>query len=231
MIRFVVPTMWNYLPFWDFAKHIVNVDVVSELFIINNDPDKTPDLEILKHPKVKMVSFGKNIGVNPAWNCGAMGSKSDIICISNDDIIFDTKVFYEVSQFLTDKIGILGLSERRPERNEYPVNTGQIEFTPFELGKTDRYGYGVLYFIHKNNWKDIPHQLLMFYGDNFVFDQCFYRGLQNYMIDNLFHYHAGAKTTSIITDYGRKDNIYIDKEESFYNQEIVPRFLAGNFDF
>lgn len=221
MIRIIIPTMWKYPPFWDFAESFLKVDVVSEIFIINNDTSNTPALDWLQHPKVKIVSFGKNILVNPSWNCGAMGSKSDILCVVNDDFIFDIRVLYKAATFITANMGCLCLSEQIVEDGKVPVKTGNIQFTPYTGQST--WGYGVLFFIHKDNWIDIPPDLLLCYGDNFVFDQCMYRGLQNYMIDELFHYHAGAQTNSIITENGKLDNIYINREAEVYFNKILPQ--------
>ena len=104
-----------------------------------------------------------------------------------------------------------------------------IDFVPYE-GQS-AWGNGVLFFMHKNNWIDVPSELLVCFGDNFVFDQCLLRGLKNYTIENLFHFHAGAKTTSFVTDNGKKDNLFINREHVIYNNEILPKMKLGIFDF
>ena len=80
MISIIVPTMWRYEPFLDFAQYLVRIDVVSELIIINNDNTKTPKHPVLNHPKVRMLDFGQNIFVNPAWNIGVQAAREDIVC-------------------------------------------------------------------------------------------------------------------------------------------------------
>ena len=225
MIRVIVPTMWKYPPFWEFVECILKVDVITEFVIINNDEVNTPNLEILKHPKISIINFGKNIYVNPAWNCGSMGGDAEILCMLNDDLIFDTKVFYRISKLLIENLGCFCLSENRPDQ-EYPKNTGEIQFVPFINHEvSDRYGYGVLFFIHRKNWIDIPDKLKVFFGDNFVFDQCYFRGLQNFMITNLFHYHAGAQTSANIN----KGNVVVNKEHVIYFNEKSPLLLKNDF--
>jgi hypothetical protein len=231
--------MWKYSPFWDFARYLLKLEVVNELVIINNDSDNTPDLEILKDPKIKIINPGKNIYVNQAWNYGVHESNSDILCVINDDLIFDLKIFYMINEFITDKMGCVCLSELLPHNKVLDENgelkyymsniTGQTELVPYI--NQSMYGYGVLFFIHKDNWVNIPSSLIVFYGDNFVFEQCYYRGLQNYMIDQLFHYHAGAKTTSVITQNGKRDNLFVDFERKIYENEIRPKMIQGNFNF
>lgn len=228
-IRVIVPTMWNYPKFWDFAKYILKLDVVTEFVIINNAPELTPDLELLTDPKVKVISFGKNIYVNPAWNCGTWGCKTDVICVINDDFIFDIRVFYKASEFITNEMGCIGLSEQVVEDGKVPLKQGHIEFTPY-TGQS-RWGCGVLFFMPTKNWIDIPSDLLVCFGDDFIFDQCYYRGLINHTIDDLFHYHAGAQTTRRITDDGKKDDMFINKEHVIYTTTILPQLQRGIFKF
>lgn len=220
--------MWKYQPFWDLVENILKVDVVSEFFIIDNDTANKPDLEVLKHPKVKIVSFGKNIYCNPAWNCGALDSNSELLCFLSDDCIFDIKLLYKISTFLTKEMGCVCLSEQKVENGLVQVKKGKIEFTPF-TGQSI-WGYGVLFFMHKDNWIDIPPNILLAYGDNFMFDQCHYRGLQNYMIDDLFHYHAGAITSSVVGDSGKNLEVNFNKETEEYNK-IFPRIVDKSFNF
>ena len=76
--------------------------------IINNDNTRTPDHPVLTNPKVKLVDFGQNIFVNPAWNYGVQNSSNTIVCILNDDLIFDLKLFYKMAEFVTPEMGVVG---------------------------------------------------------------------------------------------------------------------------
>ena len=221
MISIVTPTMWKYPPYLDFLKYIVKLDVIKEVIIINNDSSKTPADPILAHPKVRMLSFGRNIFINPAWNIGVSASESDIVCILNDDIHFDLRLFYKVDEFFKPDMGAIGLSSGIVAYGQKPITTGMIEFDPFTGQNCE--GFGELMFVRKKRWRDIPEGLYLGYGDNFIFDYHHFLGYQNYFISNMFHYHAGNSTIGTFPSNDRQD-LYI-KETEIYN-----RVKAGMID-
>jgi hypothetical protein len=196
MITVVIPTMWRYAPLLDFVGYIARVDVVEEIIIINNDNTRTPDHAVLSHPKVRLVDFGHNIFVNPAWNWGVNHSKSDKVCILNDDCTFDLKLLYRVDEFLTEDMGSIGLSAGRVDLGQTPLTNGAIDFEPF-AGQAC-YGWGNLMFVHKKHWRDIPAGLDIWFGDVFIFDYPLFNGRQNYFITNMFHHHAESQTLKTI---------------------------------
>jgi hypothetical protein len=192
MISVVVPTMWRFSPFIDFVKDLIQVDIINEIIIINNDNTRTPADPVLTNPKIQMLDFGGNIFVNPAWNIGVNASKNDIVCILNDDLIFDLRLFYKIENFITPEMGVIGLSEGVVDLGQTPITTGEIVFEPF-TGQ-NCYGFGELMFVHKRNWKDIPSGLNIGFGEVFIFERLLYKGHQNYFISNMLHFHGGSTT-------------------------------------
>lgn len=186
MISVVVPTMWKFAPFLDFLVDVVNCSFVSDVVLINNHKDATPQHDIFDHPKLMVLDYGKNIFVNPAWNVGVMHTKSNIVCLANDDIIYDLRVFKKVLNNYQEDHGCYGISSRMNVQ-------GDIEFLP-ALGN-DLFGYGQLMFIHKNKWIDIPPELNVWYGDNFLFDMMIKYNYTNYIIKNLLCYTPHAQTS------------------------------------
>jgi hypothetical protein len=221
MITVVVPTMWRYSPFLDFAKYILKLDIVTEFIIINNDNTKTPNDIILQHPKVKLIDFGHNILVNPAWNHGVTISTNDIICILNDDIIFDLRLFYKITEFVTPEMGIIGKSSGDVSLGQTPLTTGDINFEPFVNQNCQ--GFGELMFVHKKNWHNIPSELKLGFGEVFLFEKLLFSGYQNYLITNLFQYHAGSTT---MKEVPRPDADRIFKEEKDSYALIRSQFFA-----
>jgi predicted O-methyltransferase YrrM len=213
MISIIVPTMWRYEPFLDFAQYLVRIDVVSELIIINNDNTKTPQHPVLNHPKVRMLDFGQNIFVNPAWNIGVQASREDIVCILNDDLQFDLKLLYKIADFIQPNMGAIGLMTGNETYGQVPITTGRIELFPFE--GQNCFGFGELMFIHKNAWVDIPEGMNIGMGDVFIFERCLYHGLQNYFIANMFHFHYGNATTR--EEPMESANQRIQQEAAIYN--------------
>jgi hypothetical protein len=199
MISIIVPTMWRFAPFADFASQLVKLDIVGELIIINNDNSSTPDHPVLLHPKVKVFDFGRNIFVNPAWNIGAQVAKHDILCFLNDDLIFDLRLLYKANEFVTPQIGVVGNNSGLVEEGQTPLTTGEIEFEQFQ-GQVC-YGFGELMFTHKQNWQAIPDGLDVGFGDIFIFERFSLNHIPVYFIVNMLHYHKGSTTMkSILKD-------------------------------
>jgi len=212
MITVVVPTMWRYSPFLDFLKYILKVDVVTECIIINNDNTRTPNHPVLTDPKVKLVDFGKNIFVNPAWNYGVQNSSNDIVCILNDDLIFDLKLFYKMAEFVTPEMGVVGKLAGDVTLGQTALSNGEINIEPF-VGQNCQ-GFGELMFIHKDRWQTIPPELRIGFGEVYIFEKLLYTGFQNFMITNLFQYHAGSTTMKEIS---RKDAdaVYVQERADY----------------
>lgn len=223
MISVVVATMWRYPPFLDFVADMVRLDVIQEVIIIDNDHNRTPEHTVLRHPKVRVFNFGKNIFVNPAWNYGANASTADKICILNDDIIFDLKLFYRVDDFFRREHGTLGISNGVVEYGQPAITNGSIEFTPFQ-GQAC-YGFGNLFFVHKQDWRDIPRGLDIWWGDIFVFEYFLFKGKQLHLIDNVFQYHAGAQTCGSVLEA----NPTIWESEKAVYDAIRPQMQAGEY--
>lgn len=220
MLSIVIPTMWRYEPFVDFLENIVKVEAVDEVVIINNDISRTPANPVLAHPKVTLISCDRNIFVNPAWNLGVKISRNEKICIINDDVVVDLKLFYKLDQFISEDIGTVGVVSGDVNLGQPPLVDGTIEFVPW-TGQL-MYGFGNLFCVHKNNWVDIPEDLKIYYGDNWVFDtQLFYRQKTNYMIANLFFHHAASTTTMQLETIITPDSdLNLDNERTIYNQEL-----------
>lgn len=212
MISIIVPTMWKFAPFIDFASQLVKLDVVGELIIINNDFNNTPNHPVLSDPKVKVFDFGRNIYVNPAWNLGAKIAKHDILCILNDDLIFDLRLFYKIKDFMTPEIGAIGLSKGLADHGQTPFSTGEIDFELFQ-GQAG-YGFGELMFVHKSNWEPIPNGLDIGFGDIFIFEKSSLNRIPIYFITNILHYHKGSTTVSTLP---KDETVAIfEKERSLY---------------
>jgi len=212
MISIIVPTMWKFAPFIDFASQLVKLDVVGELIIINNDSNNTPDHPVLSDPKVKIFDFGRNIYVNPAWNLGAEIAKHDILCILNDDLIFDLRLLYKIEDFMTSEIGVIGLSKGLEDYGQTSFSTGEINFELFQ--GQNAYGFGELMFVHKSNWEPIPNGLNIGFGEVFIFEKSSFNQIPVYFITNLLHYHKGSTTVGTIP----KDEAMIgfERERALY---------------
>ena len=190
----VVPTMWRAAQqFTKFLVELCEYELVGEIIIIDNDNDAEPD-DFQDHPKIKRFVPGENIYVNPAWNLGVEVAQYSRICIVNDDVSFDLKLFDRLADLITPAAGVFGLCPGDPIFNHPPVTNGAIDIIPWTGQHT--HGFGCLMFLHRSNWAAIPEELKIYYGDNYIFDQQLAQGRTNYLITNLLFSTPFASTTS-----------------------------------
>jgi hypothetical protein len=210
--------MWKYPPFIEFLGDLVAHPLVGEIIIINNALAHTPtDAVILQHPKIKMKNFMTNIIVNAAWNFGVGQSENERVCILNDDVTFDLRVFNRVIDFLEPKKFLAVVPDTHHQLNGHVV-TGMIKIDPYTRGD-DMFQFGMIMFICKQDWIDIPAGLDMFYGDYWTFETMYTRYGQNYAIRDVFFFTPGETTASQFSNkqeiYNRETQIYTGALELF----------------
>lgn len=199
MISVVIPTMWKFEPFTDMLKHMVELTCIDEIIIINNNSQETPQdkLNEINSPKIQMYDFGRNMFVNGSWNFGVAAAKNDKICIMNDDLIIDLKVFMTGDEHCIPK-RLLGFQYERDHtgalRNPEHINTGTMNVVPLNEARDNAYHWGSCFFIHKSDWIDIPQGLEFYYGDNWVGDTIEARGGNIWVITDAFAYTPTSQT-------------------------------------
>lgn len=216
MITIVAPTMWMFDQFIPFLYDLVEHPLVGEIIIVDNNENKRPEDKILYCNKVKVYSFGRNTFVNPVWNFGVEQASFNKVCVMNDDIIFDTRVFNRVYDHITPDKGITGLSVF-PCKDHFV--DGMIRITPYEMG-TNTYGFGLLFFTHKKSYIPIPEGLDVYFGDNFLFDSCIWHNKPISIIRDIFYYTPCGSTCGQLGDiiqskFFNEKNIYRDIIKSY----------------
>lgn len=188
-ISVVVPTLWKFEPFADVCVDVADCEHVLEVIVINNNKQSQPAAghRIWNHHKIKFLDFGTNIFVNPAWNAGVYASQGDIVCLWNDDIIFDLHLFSVVARQFDASQGAWGLWCSWPDSQvNLNVHTDQ-----------GLWGWGQLMFVSKKMWIDIPPELLVYCGDLWIFDtQKIKTGMNIYFSGLLYHTPGGVGGTS-----------------------------------
>lgn len=157
MITIIIPTLWKCNTTSTLLNSLIEVKVIDEIIIINNDSDNTPNWSSLKNQKVTIIDRNTNIFVNPAWNIGVKIAKNNCICLLNDDILFDTKIFDLIDEQILLSVGIIGLDIYNTTGDP---RIEKIEDWPF--------AFGCMMFIHKNKYKPIPSELKVMWGDTFL---------------------------------------------------------------
>ena len=219
MITVVVPTMWKYKPFIRFVEDMTEVSSIGEIIIIDNDSAAMPNDPIFSHPKVNCISYGKNIYVNPAWNIGTRLAKHENICLLNDDVIVDLKLFSRMDKFLQPGIGVCGICPGlEQEFGHIPITSGEIDLvhSPMPYNPRIHFGMGTLMFYPKSEYIPIIDGLDLYWGDNYIYDTLYYKLNRNYQIVNTFYHTPYAVTTSTIANSGE----ILSREHQVYNREM-----------
>lgn len=214
MFTVTIPTMWKYEPFCRFLCDLVEHPLVGEVIIVDNDFKNRPKHEIFFHEKIKLIDFGRNIFVNLAWNLGILTAKYDKVCVANDDIAYDLKVFNRVNNNLTPSVGVIGLSVL--PCNDYTPD-GEIRISKWNPGD-NMFGFGMLFFVHKESFEAIPGGLDIYFGDNWVFDNSIWRGLPILLIKDIFYYSPYGQTGKHINHYE-----YFVKDKEEYRKVILSK--------
>ena len=177
--------MWYSDKIHESLRRLNECDEVGEILLIDNNSSVKP-LKISNYDKIRYLPQEQNIYVNPAWNLGVKESKFNNICISNDDIIFNTNVFNFIQPHLSK--GIYGMSAA----NYYGVDKEK----PYGISKieTRPWGWGCLFFIDKNNYYPIDEKLRIACGDDWLIH---YTNGGAYEINNLDLHDDKVSITSI----------------------------------
>ena len=103
----IIPTMWVVESFNDSIKEYLKSELIDEIIIIDNKPESRPKLPT--DNRIKILTKGYNIFVNPAWNWGVKESKNDNLIFANDDVIL-IDVDKLLNEIITNKFPIIGVS-------------------------------------------------------------------------------------------------------------------------
>ena len=168
-IDIVIPTMWRHDGIIGNISNYIQSDIVSQLVIIDNDPENSRLSEIPKSAKIKVINHGKNIYVNPAWNEGASLCQAEILCIANDDITIDIQLFQLISE----------LDLRGRAIDLIGTNLAKSDSTALQKIQTDRSAplgtqyssFGACMFMPRKKFKPIPSQLKIWFGDDYLTHQ------------------------------------------------------------
>ena len=163
----VIPTLWKSNRTHKLIEDLLECQYVDEIIIIDNSGTEECDKLSTIHSKLRMVSKGENIYVNPAWNWGIELAKNDLIALVNDDINFDTNIFGVINENVLNQFGIVGMGEGN-YKEEIDETKGPY-LDVWQPGVND-WGWGCFIMLNKKDWIDIPDNIKIWYGDNFIKD-------------------------------------------------------------
>ena len=155
----IIPTMWVVKSFNDSIKEYLKSELIDEIIIIDNKPESRPKLPT--DNRIKILTKGYNIFVNPAWNWGVKESKNDNLIFANDDVIL-IDVDRLLNEIITNKFPIIGVSIDEVNNTD-GINIERV-FGPMKRG------FGCFFYINRLNYIFIPDELKIFYGDLILYN-------------------------------------------------------------
>jgi hypothetical protein len=159
----VIPTLWKSNRTKKLLSDLEASEFVDEIIVIDNTLSDTTDNTI---GKIRKVSFGENIYVNPAWNWGIHHAKNAFVALINDDINFNPNIFEVIDDNILNQFGIIGMGEG----NYKSLNIdGDPILEVWQPGVND-WGWGCFIMLNRKYWIDIPNNIKIWYGDNIIKD-------------------------------------------------------------
>jgi predicted O-methyltransferase YrrM len=174
MIDIVIPTMWMAKDFDQALEIYTNHVKIAKIIVVDNNPKSRPQWSVLNHAKVELVSYNRNIFVNPAWNEGYYRARSDILGIVNDDIVVSADVIDMVGNFPFESGDLIGVN-LRGRQNNYRIDdvidtAEEIVRLPYDDTKPiggQAWAFGICMFMMKESYQEIPSLYQVWYGDDY----------------------------------------------------------------
>lgn len=153
----IIPTLWKSKRIYQLIDDLENSTSVSEIILIDNANKKE---NYRSWRKTTILIPTSNLFVAASWNIGIKLSNNENICICNDDINFDNRIFS-----IMNNIGIKGIVGQAYE-NYNRQYFGDISIS--ELNYSRPLGWGCLLFLKKQFWINIPEELKVWYNDDWM---------------------------------------------------------------
>lgn len=171
MYSVIALTMWKCKRFRETLIELSNHPLVGEIILIDNSE---LDIEPIILDKLVHIKEEKNTFINPAWNKGARLAKYDKLLVLNDDLWFDWNILNVLQPYVTENVGMIGMAE---ENFDNPQSTMGLEPVFHRNG-----GFACAFFINRKSWIDIPNEMKLWGGDDWLFVKNREKRKQNYKI-------------------------------------------------
>lgn len=248
-IDVIIPTMLcsNLNIFCYTLNELKHSKLINKIIIIDNIENNDFEKNFLVDDDFILLKPNGNIFVNPAWNLGIKHMESEYYIILNDDILLKGEVIDLIHNSFLKKEDMrllyVHMEERCEEVNydneinvyeKYLENLGnQIKINVFN----SRGGSFVMG--RKDEWVEIPNDLKIFCGDDYIFDitEKLFPNKKNYQISPPLLFHYVGRTISKIEklhDYLLEESkilvekYFSEKKAEFYKERFSTNHI--NFD-
>lgn len=206
----VIPTLLKKINVLNnLIETLVSDSTVEEIIVINNSTDNFS----YENPKVRIISKGENLFVNPSWNLGVAEAKCEYIALVNDDIIIPQNFCSAVLNKMNNKHGIVGIDNKYiTEFNEdnlqealdnNTLDESKISLTPVKYRTKC---FGVMMFFNKNIYKPVPEDLKIFFGDDYIVHYAKKAKKQNAVVSGQNIYHYGSMSSKGFNKFAHDEN-------------------------
>lgn len=190
---------------------LIKDNSVGEVIVINNS---TQDFGY-DNDKVRIISSGKNLFVNPSWNLGVRESKFEYVTLVNDDIIIPDNFCSAVLERMTEKTGIVGIDNNyvtnlRDENNNIgkipekpPFISNNIVLSPISY-RTE--SFGIMMFFKKDVYKPISEDLKIFFGDDWIIHYAKKMKKVSAIVSGQEIIHCGSLSSNSFGELARQEN-------------------------
>jgi len=175
----VIATMWREPRLTEYLSHYCGYENVNNIYIIDNDKSARPEHKILNHEKINLISYGRNIYVNPAMNEGYYRTKTEVITFLNDDVFVEEDIFKFMSIQNFSNIDVVGVHLKGSVDNYHIVEhpDKKEELIKLNVDKTQpiggqAYAFGVVMFMKRSSYRIIPSLYQIWYGDDYLIQRC-----------------------------------------------------------
>jgi len=160
MFSVIIPTLWKSDKIKPLIQSLIDCELVNDITIISNERSELEKELLIYNTKLYIYYSPENLFVNESWNYGVMLADNDNVAILNDDILIDTNVFRFLEDRLYD-VGVVGMCfENYALKQSVSMNLTDVVERP--------YGFGCAMFIHKPNYVNIPEELKIACGDDYL---------------------------------------------------------------
>lgn len=240
MFSIIIPTLQKNLKVLTMLiDELVKDSVVGEVIVIDNSLQGFE----YKSDKVRVIIPEENLFVNPSWNLGVREAKYDFVGILNDDILIPENLCSDVFSFLQNaSVGLVGVDTESIEvfssdsRLKYPKSCQNITYTNQENVLYIGY-WGIAIFAKKSNYYEIPEDIKIWCGDNYLVKMNEDSGRQNYKIHcgKIFHIGSLSSKSSTYDSIKRNDvDLYSKIDERFIDHDRgvkMPKYHFGEYIF
>jgi len=165
----IIPTLYKSKRIFKLVESLLNSEYIGEVILIDNTESLEPRID--SHPKLKYICEGTNTGVNPAWNKGVRLAENDLLIIANDDVNFDPNILQLLTPEVVEESGIIGMDRYNWDGyNDTPFTYEGAPFLRQWKSGGILSGWACLMMLKKSMWIDIPEDLIIYYGDNWIKD-------------------------------------------------------------